>query len=56
MYVCAPHMQLVSDPQGLELQMSVSCPVGARNGTQVLWKSNKCPEQPSCCRVFVYTV
>lgn len=25
-----------------ELQMIVNCPLGAENGTQVLWESSKC--------------
>ena len=44
MYWCFAHMHVcvrAPDPQELELQMVVSCRVGAGNQTQVLWKSNQ---------------
>lgn len=36
------------DPPDLELQMVLSCPVGAWNRIQVLWNSSKCSQPLSC--------
>ena len=39
---CAGGQEKTLDSLELELQLVVSCHVGARNQTQVLWKSSRC--------------
>jgi hypothetical protein len=46
--MCTTHKQplggqkMESDPQRLELQMTVNCHVSAEIGAQVLWKNSQC--------------
>lgn len=42
--VCAQLQKRASDALDLKLQMAVSCHVGARNQTQVLYKKKQCSE------------